>query len=163
MRFEKDTITLLETNVDDTTGEVLGRAVERLIGEGAYDATLTNYTGKKGRIGQTVRVVCSEQDVEKFAELLVEETGTLGVKVLKCTRLIVPRKQISFPLVIKNYQWKVNAKISWIKGSARIKPEASQAQKISDDLKLPLRDVLDKMVEEGRRYLQSVGNTASNE
>ena len=155
VKFEKDVVALVETNVDDTTGEILGRTLERLMAEGAFDATITAFTGKKGRTGQTVRVICHETSVQKFAEILVEETGTLGVKILQCTRLIVPRKQISFPLVIRNYEGNVSAKIAWIGGSARIKPEVSEAQKISDELKIPLRDVLEKITDGARKHLES--------
>lgn len=155
VKFEQDVVAVLETNVDDTTGEILGQTLERLIGEGAYDATITAFTGKKGRTGQTVRVICPNASVQKFAEILVEETGTLGVKVMQWTRLIVPRKRISFPLVIQNYEGNVSAKIAWIRGSARIKPEFSEAQKISDELKIPLRDVLERITEGARKHLES--------
>lgn len=161
--FEKDVVAVVETNVDDTTGEILGRTLERLMVEGAFDATITAFTGKKGRTGQTVRVICHEESVQKFAEILVEETGTLGVKVLQCTRLIVPRKQISFPLVIRNYEGNVSAKITWVGGTARIKPEISEAQKISDELKIPLRDVLEKITEGARKHLESEANFLSKE
>ena len=120
IKFEKDTVTLLETNVDDTTGEILGRTIERLLAEGAYDATVIPFTGKKGRVGQTVRVVCSSEAVEKLAQTLVEETGTLGVKTTEYTRFIVPRRQISLPVVIRNYKGNVTAKVAWINGEPRI-------------------------------------------
>ena len=137
--FERDIVALVETNVDDVTGEVLARTVERLMEEGALDATVGSFMGKKGRIGQTMRVVCSRGSAEQFAEILVEETGTLGVKTTEWTRLIVPRRVLSVPVRIGKFKGRVSVKVSRIGSGLRIKPELSEAKRISDSQKIPLR------------------------
>jgi pyridinium-3,5-bisthiocarboxylic acid mononucleotide nickel chelatase len=141
--FERDTVALVESNVDDVTGEVLARTVERLMEEGALDATVISFLGKKGRMGQTIRVVCAKGSAEKFAEILVEETGTLGVKTTEWTRLIVPRKVLSVPVRIGNFRGSVSVKASKTGFGVRIKPELSEAKRISDSEKIPLRKVLE--------------------
>ncbi len=141
--FEKDVVSVVETNVDDVTGEILGRTIERLFEEGAFDATVSPFLGKKGRMGQTVRVVCPKGTAEKFGQIIVEETGTLGVKTTEWTRLIVPRKVVSVFVNIGNFSGNISVKVSKIGAALRIKPEMEEAKKISDSEKIPLREVME--------------------
>lgn len=154
IKFERDVVAVVETNVDDVSGEIMGRTVERLLNEGAFDATVTPYLGKKGRMGHTIRALCPHDSIEKFAQILVEETGTLGVKTLEYTRLIVPRKSVSVPFEIGRFKGNVSVKASEIAGRIRIKPETSEAKQISDSQKIPLREVLDAIVHTASRYLE---------
>lgn len=143
MKFERDIVASIETNVDDVTGEVLARTLERAMAEGAFDATVTPFLGKKGRLGQTVRVVCSPETAEKFAYLLVEETGTMGVKVSEMTRLIVPRREMNIPITIEDFKGSVKVKITEVRGRIRIKPELTDAKQIAESQKIPLREVME--------------------
>lgn len=153
MKFERDIIAVVETNVDDTTGEVLARTIDRVTREGAYDVSVSTYYGKKGRIGQTIRAICSPDSVEKFAQILVEETGTLGVKFTEYTRLIVPRKEISVPVSIGNFRGSVSVRVADLKETPRIRPDQVQAREISESQKVPLRDVLELITVAAREYL----------
>ena len=160
IKFDRDIVAVLETNVDDVTGEILARVIERLLNEGAFDATASPYLGKKGREGNTVKVVCSTDSIEKFAQILVEETGTLGVKTTEYTRLIVPRRVISFPIAIENYKGNVSVKVAEFKGRIlRIKPEISEARQISESQKIALRDVLEQISSTARQVLASQSST----
>ena len=154
IKFDRDIVAVLETNVDDVTGEVLSRTIERMMSEGAYDATAMPYLGKKGRQGNTIRVVCSTDSVEKLAQVLVEETGTLGVKTTEYTRLIVPRRIVSVPVSIENFRGNVSVKVAEWKGrTLRIKPELAEAKQIADSQKIPLRDVLEQISNFAKQYL----------
>jgi pyridinium-3,5-bisthiocarboxylic acid mononucleotide nickel chelatase len=155
LKFERDVIAVVETNVDDVSGEILGRTVERLMSEGAFDATVTSNMGKKGRIENTVRAACSTDIVEKIAQVMVEETGTLGVKTAEYTRLMVPRKIVSVPFELLGFRGNVTVKVAEIKGEYRIKPEMSEAKVIADSSKLPLRSVLEAITASARRFLES--------
>ncbi len=148
IRFEKETVAIVETNVDDVSGEILGRTIEKLLEEGAYDATVSAFLGKKGRMGQTVRVVCNRRASEKFAEILVEETGTLGVKTAEWTRMVVPRKVLSIPVKIGHFQGKVNIKVAKIANGIRFKPEFEDAREIAIREKIPLRRVMEMISEQ---------------
>jgi len=143
IHFEKDVVAVVETNLDDVTGEILARTVERLLEEGAFDATVTPFLGKKGRMGQTVRVVCKRGTSAKFGQILVEETGTLGVKTTEWTRMILPRDVISVSVKVGNFRGKVSVKVARIGGSLRIKPELEDAKKIATSEKIPLREVME--------------------
>ena len=141
--FERDIVSVVETNVDDVTGEILARTIDRLMAEGAFDATVSSFLGKKGRIGQTIRVVCAKNSAEKFGEILVEETGTLGVKTTQWTRLIVPRKTTHVPVKLGKFNGEVSVKVSQLNSGLRVKPELEEAKKIADSEGIPLRRVME--------------------
>lgn len=153
LKFERDIVASIETNLDDVTGEVLARTIERVMAEGAFDATVTPFLGKKGRLGQTVKVVCSPDVTEKFAQLLVEETGTMGVKVSELTRLIVPRREMNIAISIENFKGSVRVKITEVRGRIRIKPEFSDAKQIAESQQIPLREVMELITFAARQDL----------
>ena len=164
LKFDRDLVAVIETNVDDVTGEVLSRTIERLLAEGAEDASATPYLGKKGREGFTVKVVCRTDSVEKLAQVLVEETGTLGVKIAEYTRLIVPRRVVSIPFAIEGFHGNVSVKVAEFKGRIlRIKPELNDARQIAESQKIPLRDVLEQIANAARDFVRSTGEAPSEQ
>lgn len=164
VKFERGLVAIVETNVDDVTGEILSRTIERALSEGAEDATAIPYLGKKGREGYTVRVVCATDSVEKFSQLLVEETGTLGVKTTEYTRLIVPRKVISVPFAIEGFRGNISVKVAIFKGRLlRIKPELNECLRISESQKIPLRDVVEQAIHVSRDYVMQDAALLSDE
>jgi hypothetical protein len=78
--LRRDEITVLETNLDDATPEVLGSLQETLADAGARDVSILPATMKKSRPGHLVKVVTKPDDAERVARRLAEETGTLGVR-----------------------------------------------------------------------------------
>src|SRR6266702_74560 len=87
-----DAIVILETNLDDVSGEVIGRAVEKLMASGARDVTVAPVYMKKNRPGHVISVISTKEDAEALADILMAETGTLGVRELPVIRHISPRK-----------------------------------------------------------------------
>jgi pyridinium-3,5-bisthiocarboxylic acid mononucleotide nickel chelatase len=73
-------VVLLETNVDDATGETLAHAVAALLDAGAHDAWVTPIVMKKGRPAHTVHALADVALAEQVARALVDETGSLGVR-----------------------------------------------------------------------------------
>ncbi len=86
-----DEVVILETNIDDVTGEIIGRAAERLMSQGARDVTITPVYMKKNRPGHMITVIAKKDDAEDLAQVLIAETGTLGVRELPVNRHITPR------------------------------------------------------------------------
>ena len=78
--LSRDPITVLETNIDDATPEVLGGLQERLAEVGALDVSIVPLTMKKSRPGHLVKVVVKPEDAQRVARRLAEETGTLGIR-----------------------------------------------------------------------------------
>ena len=154
MKFKRDRVVVIETNIDDATGEVISHSIDRLMAEGALDATVTPFSGKKGRIGQTVRVTAIPSSAESLAQILVEETGTLGVKTIEYDRLIVPRKTLSIPFQLNGFKGSVQVKVTKTNDSIRIKPEFSEARSISEKTEVPLREVIELIAESARLQLK---------
>ncbi|MFA1611949.1 nickel pincer cofactor biosynthesis protein LarC [Halobellus rubicundus] len=79
-RLDRDQITVLETNLDDASPELLGGLQETLKAAGARDVTILPTTMKKSRPGHLVKVIVRPEDAERVAHRLAVETGTLGVR-----------------------------------------------------------------------------------
>jgi len=78
--LRRESISVLETAVDDVSPEVLGSLQETLAEAGALDVSVAPTTMKKSRPGHLVKVVVDPADAERVARRLAEETGTLGVR-----------------------------------------------------------------------------------
>ncbi|MDA4131389.1 MAG: DUF111 family protein [Thaumarchaeota archaeon] len=154
IHFQEDAVAVIESNVDDVTGEVLSETIDRLIDEGAYDATVSSYLGKKGRMGQTIRAVCAPKSVPKFSQIIVEETGTLGVKVSEFKRLIVPRREMRVKVSLGKFSGTVGVKVAETGKGFRIKPETEEARKIVRQEKIPLRKVLEYVTQAAELELE---------
>jgi uncharacterized protein (DUF111 family) len=124
----------LETTVDDVTGETLGWVVTRLLHAGARDAWVTPATMKKGRPGHVVGVLADPGAVAALRALLVEETGTLGVRWWPVRRWASPRHVEEVEVDGHRVRLKVG-------GGGRAKPEHDDVAAAALALGRPLRDV----------------------
>ncbi len=78
--WETDRIAVLETNLDDHSGEILGHFTETALAAGALDVFHTPVQMKKNRPGVLLTVLCAEADADKFSELILRETSAFGVR-----------------------------------------------------------------------------------
>lgn len=129
-----EVLTLLETNVDDVTGEMLGHALEEVLAAGALDAWISPVTMKKSRPGHTLHVLCTAEHALRLQALVVAETGTLGVRTTRVDRWAAERRVAS--VVIRDREIR-------LKGHpGRWKPEYDDVAAVARDLGVPLRVVL---------------------
>ncbi|MDR0935786.1 MAG: LarC family nickel insertion protein [Oscillospiraceae bacterium] len=84
-------ISELACNIDDMTGEQLGRAAEILRSAGALDLSFIPITGKKNRPGVILLLLCAVRDESKFAKLVLRHTSTFGVRVSRKSRYELER------------------------------------------------------------------------
>jgi pyridinium-3,5-biscarboxylic acid mononucleotide sulfurtransferase len=91
----QETITVLETAVDDSTPEVLAHVAERALASGALDVMLAPVIMKKGRPGTLVTVLCNEPEEAILQDLLLRETSTLGVRIRSERRVCLERTQVT--------------------------------------------------------------------
>jgi pyridinium-3,5-bisthiocarboxylic acid mononucleotide nickel chelatase len=84
-------IIVLETQLDDATGQTLGHTLGRLLAAGALDAYTVPIGMKKGRPGQLLAVLCRPADVAGLEDLLFRETTTFGVRRHACQRTVLER------------------------------------------------------------------------
>lgn len=87
-----DTIIKLESNIDDTTPEVLGYVLEKLIQEGALDVSYSPLFMKKNRPAYEINVICTEDKREKLERIIFKETTTIGIRYQKMERSILKRE-----------------------------------------------------------------------
>ena len=130
--FEIDTVKILETNVDDVSGEILGHLIEKLMDKGAKDVSIYHGITKKGRPTNLVSVICNDEHVDELVDTLVLETGTLGVRISESNRFIVPRSIHEISLILDGQSFQVHYKKSSFKGKIDFKIEFDDLKNISN-------------------------------
>jgi pyridinium-3,5-bisthiocarboxylic acid mononucleotide nickel chelatase len=88
---ESMSVRILEANIDDSTPQVLGYTMERLLEAGALDVTLTPVFMKKNRSATMVSVLAAPELTEQLASILFAETTTLGLRILQAERRVLAR------------------------------------------------------------------------
>ncbi|MDD4126785.1 MAG: nickel pincer cofactor biosynthesis protein LarC [Methanomicrobium sp.] len=138
-----DTVEILETNVDDVTGEVLAYTMQRIMDAGARDISSIPVIMKKGRSGFLIRVVCSQGDSQIFVKILSEELGTLGIRHLQAIhRSILKRTFEKATLSINNENYIINVKIGWIdEKPASVKAEFEDTRICAEKTGLPVKQI----------------------
>ena len=140
-KTEMDTVKILETNVDDVSGEILGYLIEKIMKVGAKDISIYPGITKKGRPTNLISIMCDDEKIETITDILVLETGTLGIRILDSNRLIVSRTNHSFSLTFEGKSFEINYKKSTYKGKTHFKIEFEDLKNISETLDKPIRDV----------------------
>ncbi|QJW94428.1 nickel pincer cofactor biosynthesis protein LarC [Frigoriglobus tundricola] len=135
---ETDTVTVLETNLDDLSPEVIGFAVERLFAAGALDVFTVPIQMKKSRPGTLVTVLCAAEQVSDLEAILFSETGTFGVRRTTAARTKLRREAVTVPT-----PWgPVKAKRGWRgDGFEVLTPEFEDCARVAREHNVPLRDV----------------------
>src|SRR5690606_23629343 len=128
---------LLETNLDDVTGELVGHVLARLLEQGALDAWAVPATMKKGRPGLVLSVITEARHAGRLSEILLRETPSLGVRQSLVSRVELPRR-----IVEVETRWgTVPVKVSG-EPPFRVKPELDACIRIAREQSLALQEVL---------------------
>jgi len=140
-QFQQDTVQILETNLDDISGEVLGNMIDKIIANGAKDVTVAPAITKKGRPTNLVSVICDSSSVNTVLNTLISETGTLGIRIRSSSRFVVPRVTISVPEIIHGKSFTVRCKM--VKNQEIVqyfKVEALDIKLVADSLSISFKD-----------------------
>jgi hypothetical protein len=148
-----ETAVILETNLDDVTGETLGYVVAQALSAGALDAWITPAVMKKGRPAHVLHVLTRPEDAAALRRLVFAETGTLGIRAVSVTRAVLPRHASSvdvdgIPVRIKH-------------GPHGAKPEHDDLASAAARLGVPLRAVADRALSALQAKPHSVGEQAA--
>jgi len=145
MEMERDRVTLLECNLDDATGEMLGYAMEQLFEAGALDVWFTPVQMKKNRPGVVLAVLARPEQVDSLAQVVLRETPTLGLRVSPLERLVAARRvrEVETP-------WgQVRVKEKWLAGErVALSPEYEDCARIARVHSSPLHQVLRGVIDE---------------
>jgi uncharacterized protein (TIGR00299 family) protein len=142
--MESDHVTILETNLDNVTGEIMGHIFKVLMKFGARDVSIIPTITKKNRPGNLLRVISRPLDCDILSEVIIRETGTLGVRVIPYVhRNITSRKIVPVKAIIKGKNVEMNIKVGMIGNEIiSVKPEYEDARKVSEESGVPLKDVM---------------------
>ncbi|GCC11120.1 hypothetical protein IPdc08_01168 [archaeon] len=143
-KYSSDRITLLETNLDDITGEIIGYIINKLMVEGALDVQVIPAITKKNRPSYILSVICKDIDKEKFLSLIFSETGTLGIRMSKERMRVVAEREIKeIKVELEGKKFNVRVKISKDNSGniISLKAEYDDCTRISNELNIPLKSV----------------------
>jgi uncharacterized protein (TIGR00299 family) protein len=135
---DTDWVTVLSTNIDNMSGELLGGLMERLFDAGAFDVSYTPLQMKKNRPATMLMVICPLEKGNELAYILLRETTTLGVRIGQVQRLKAQRtsQRIDTPLGPMLVKVKrLGARI------VSATPEYEECQRIARKQNIPLADV----------------------
>ncbi len=132
-------VAVVETEIDDMTPTIYEHLQNRLFASGAVDVFTTPVLMKKNRMGQLLTVLCKLDLVGSMAEVIFEESTTLGVRYREENRIVLPRLQMK----VKTDYGMVQVKLARRShGEVTIAPEYDECARIALDKKVPIRKVM---------------------
>ena len=138
--WESDKVAVLETNLDDCAGEILGAFVETALSAGALDVFYTPIQMKKNRPGVLLAVLCAEAEADKFSEIILRETTAFGVRKTMTERRKLRREFAE----VKTAFGKVTVKIGKLGGKVvQAAPEFESVKKLAAQNKVPVKQVFE--------------------
>ena len=143
-------VVLLETNLDDVSGLVLGYTQERLFAIGALDVWNTPIQMKKNRPGTILSVLVPKDKEQEASELILRETPTLGIRTRPVDRYVADRKMVT----IETSLGPVIVKVKLLDGAAiSAAPEPDEVRRIALETGTPFQEVYQRTTEAARREL----------
>jgi hypothetical protein len=136
--WETERVVVLETNLDDVSGEILGHFVETALTAGALDVFYTPIQMKKNRPGVLLTVLCAETDADKFSELILRETSAFGIR-----RTVAERRKLRREFTrVKTPLGEITVKIGRLNGKVvHAAPEFESCKKLAVRAKVPLKRI----------------------
>jgi uncharacterized protein (TIGR00299 family) protein len=136
---EADAVWVLETNLDDATGEAIGYCIEQLWSAGALDVYTTGIQMKKNRPGVTLTVLCPASEVAALERIIFSETTTLGVRRWASQRHKLARRQET----VQTPWGPVSGMRASFGGTSRFSPEFEACRAIAKANGVSFREVFD--------------------
>lgn len=144
---ESDTVAIVETNLDDVSGQVVGYCIARLWDAGALDVYTTAIQMKKNRPGVTLTVLCRPADAAAMEAILFAETTTLGVRSWTAGRRVLWRESQT----VETPWGPVEGKLRWLPdGTRQFAPEYESCRKIAESQHVALRNVYEAAQRAGK-------------
>ena len=145
---------VLETNLDDVTGEQLGYAVSAALEGGAFDAWVSPVTMKKGRPGHILHVLTDPAHLESLRRIIHNTTGTFGVRATATER---------WPAARIFEEVRIDGKVVRMKiGYGRAKPEFEDVARVAAASGVPVHEVASRVEEAWRRGQRQAAEAAAD-
>lgn len=153
--LQSDSVVILETNVDDVSGEVLAHVVDKIMSNGAKDISIIPAITKKGRPSHIISVICESDTVNQLLNLLVSETGTLGVRLRTTDRFIVPRQMLTMKIRLDNKDFTVRCKLAKTNSNTKqFKIEYDDIKAIAEKFSLTFKQTEELIKAEVKKQLK---------
>ncbi len=136
--WQEECLWQLEATVDDSTGELLGHAVQRLLELGALEAYCVPVVMKKSRPGTLLVVLCRQEELRRLQAAVFEETTTLGLRRFPVQRSKLPREEASVSTPWGQVQGK---RYRTPGGAERFAPEFEHCRRVAEAAGVSLRQV----------------------
>lgn len=143
----QDEITVLETNLDDSTGEMMGYAMERLLEAGALDVFYTPIFMKKNRPAYKLTVLAEAGEEEKLEELIFTHTTTIGIRKRREQRSILKREKAS----VQTPFGKLEVKRVKTPEGEETYPEYESGVKLAKSEQVPLKKIYGSLYESSNK------------
>ena len=134
---ENQNFVVMETNVDDCTGEVLAYTSEKLFENGALDVFYTPIFMKKGRPAYRLTVACRKENMDKLQNIIFRETTTIGIRYRTESRTELPREVVE----IDTQYGKLKAKKVIGDGATYVYPEYESMKELAKTNNIPLKEL----------------------
>ena len=144
-------VMILETNIDDSTGEALGLAMESLLAAGALDVHYIPAYMKKNRPAWLLRVICRDEDVPALERIIFEQTSTIGIRRIPAGRTCLKRSELTVTLPAGA----VRVKKCEFEGRAYYYPEYESVRALAESSGAPFADLF-------RDAAETAGKTDGN-
>ena len=137
---EKDTIDVIETNLDHLTGEEIGYLFDNLLDNGASDVSITPIIMKKNRQGSLLKVISKRKNRNQLVNVIFKETGSLGIRIApNLHRGIAKREFVKKEFEINGETFEVTFKNGYVNGEIiSSRAEYEDLKKIAQKTGLPL-------------------------
>ena len=136
-----ESITIIETNIDDCSPEILGYTMEKLLKSGANDVFFTPIYMKKNRPAVKLTVLCRNEAVDELAKIIFSETTTIGIRIREEKRICLARKA----QVISTVYGDLKVKEIEFDGEKKLIPEYEDAKKLAENAGVPLCKIYESM------------------
>jgi uncharacterized protein (TIGR00299 family) protein len=148
--FRQSGTVLLETNLDDVPGVVLGYTQERLFAMGALDVWCTPIQMKKNRPATILSALMPQELEGDAVELILRETPTLGIRTRTVDRHVADRQSVNVDTELGT----ISVKVKYLEGVAvSATPEPDECRRIALERGIPFQEVYQRTMEEARRQL----------
>ena len=141
--WRNEEMVVLETNIDDMNPQFYDHVMDRLFAAGARDVFLAPVQMKKNRPATLLTVICEPARRAALAEMILQETSTIGVRYYPVGRIILKRSSASVTTKYGNIRVKV---IEEPDGSRRATPEYDDLKRVAAAKKIPLKLLHDEVL-----------------
>ena len=135
---QKSDMYVIETNIDDSNGEMLGYTMEKLFQNKANDVFYTPIYMKKNRPAYKLEVICNKENLDNLLEIIFKETTTIGARFYPVDRAELTRKIIEIDTKYGKIQGK---EITTLKGKTYIYPEYESMKALAEKNDIPLKEL----------------------